>query len=411
MLLAPVYAPSGTVQGATMIRIRIAALVTLIALPLGGCGGGADGSGNSSGIGPQPSAPSRYLYVSSFSDPSAGAISGQIYGYKFAPATNGLTEVAGSPFPGSASGAPVVISRDSKFVYTSNYSFSNNQFSDSYLLAFSVQPDGTLAVVPGSPIATSEAIAAVVTNPAQDYLYAVSVASNLTVYSIDPATGVLTEQPTNPVVSVSSVVLISPDGQHLYSVSASEIDEFSIDPSSGAISALPVSTVAVPSTNAFGLAGVAMDPSGKFLYMTNSAQFTGFGGPGYAWSIDPQSGALSLVSGFQPTPGSQGSIAVDDTGKYAIVNTFATSKTGPNCFSVLSIDPTSGVLASVPGSPFPQLRGDCGFFLADFSAPYLYSVGQAAVSVFSLDETTGAPGLVTSAPTLFYAATNAVVTH
>jgi len=88
-----------------MIRIRFAALVTSIVLPLGGCGGGADGTGN--GNGPQPGASSRYLYVSSYSDASAGVVSGQIYGYTFDPGANSLSEVGGSPFPGSTPGPSI----------------------------------------------------------------------------------------------------------------------------------------------------------------------------------------------------------------------------------------------------------------------------------------------------------------
>jgi len=60
-----------------MIRIRFAALVTSIVLPLGGCGG------------------------------VLTAVAGQIYGYKFDPAANSLSEVVGSPFPGSTPGPSI----------------------------------------------------------------------------------------------------------------------------------------------------------------------------------------------------------------------------------------------------------------------------------------------------------------
>jgi 6-phosphogluconolactonase (cycloisomerase 2 family) len=385
-----------------------AALVTSIVLLLGGCGGGGSTA-------PSPGGQtSRYLYVSAYQFPSPDAVTGEIYGYKFDTGGGGLTAVVGSPFAANTSGAPIAISRDSRFVYSSNYLYSNNQFTNTSLIALSVQADGTLAPVPGSPFATSEPISNVFTNPALDFVYAVSVSSNLTVYSIDPSTGTLTEQRTNPVVGIGATtpLLITPDGQHLYSVLGSGIYEFAIDPASGVLSPLPASPVTAPTSNVSFPAGAALDPSGKFLYVTNATQFTGFGGPMEAWSIDPQSGALSLISAeFQPTAGPQGSIAIDASGKYATVDTPVTSKTGPNCFSVLGIDPATGMLANVTGSPFPDLGGSCGLFAADPSAPYVYAAGQTGIYVYSLDETTGEPSLVTGFASPVYAVSNVVVTH
>lgn len=384
------------------------ALLCSIVLWLGGCGGGGNAV-------PSPaSQTSRYLYVSAYQLPNLSAVSGAIYGYKFVPETGGLIEVTGSPLATNTSAAPIAISRDAKFVYMSDYLFSNNQFSNTSIIALSVQADGTLTPVQGSPFATNEPISNVFTNPALDYLYAVdvfSLPSNLTVYSIDPSTGALTEQPSNPVAGIGPMLAITPDGKYLYSIGP-QIYEYSIDPATGALSPLPGSPVAAPNSGAFGFAGVAMDPSGKFLYVTNSEQFTGFGGPMQAWSIDPQSGALNLISAaFQPTPGPQGSIAVDASGKYATVDTPVTSKTGPNCLSVISIDPTSGILANVPGSPFPDFGGSCGIFTADSAAPYVYAAGSMGLYVYLLDETTGTPSLVTGFTHAAYSVSNVVVTR
>jgi hypothetical protein len=110
------------------------------------------------------------------------------------------------------------------------------------------------------------------------------------------------------------------------------------------------------------------------------------------YSIDPQTGTVSLTSGFPPTAGPRASVAVDASEKYAVVCTVVTSKTGPNSFAVQRIDGTNGTLSAVPGSPFP---GDCGVLLADPSGSYIYT-GSGGVSVYSLDESTGVPRLVTS---------------
>jgi hypothetical protein len=63
---------------------------------------------------------------------------------------------------------------------------------------------------------------------------------------------------------------------------------------------------------------------------------------------------------------------------------------------VLSIDPGTGALTSVPGSPFGPMHS-CGFVAADPSGPYVYAGTAletantpATVFVLSMDQATGA---------------------
>jgi hypothetical protein len=131
----------------------------------------------------------------------------------------------------------------------------------------------------------------------------------------------------------------------------------------------------------------------------------------YSWSIDPQAGALSSLSPSPPVNGPQSSIAFEVSGKFATVGSIVTSKTGPNCFAVLELDATTGTMTQVPGSPFPTLGSDCGELVADSTAAYIYSANSKALSVVSLDETTGAPSVVAGIATDFYSVLNVVVTH
>jgi len=116
---------------------------------------------------------------------------------------------------------------------------------------------------------------------------------------------------------------------------------------------------------------------------------------------------VSPIPPFSPTAGPQASVAVDASGKYAIVTTVVTSKTGPNCLAVLGIDPTTGMLSQVPGSPFV---GDCGVLVADSSEPYIYD-GSSGVTVYLLDETTGIPRPVVDSALPGMAVLNLAVTH
>ncbi len=380
-----------------------ALVVTLIVTSSGllaltpGCGGGG-GGGNP---GP-PGLPSRFLYASAYQEtsPGSGKFTGGIYAYKFDPASGGITVVAGSPFATDTVGAPVAINRDARFLYSINFA------TDGSIAAFSIQVDGSLASVPGAPFATTEPIAMLVIDPAADFLYALAYSGDLTVHTIDSSTGALTVQSTAGVAALGSPLVITPDGQRLYQISPSEIFEFSIDPATGALKPLAGSPVPIQ-TNTFGPGDAAIDPSGRFIYVTNFSVFTGFGGPMYAWSIDPQTGAVSPIPPFSPTAGPQASVAVDASGKYAVVTTVVTSKTGPNCFAVLGIDPTSGILSQVQGSPF---GGDCGVLVADSSGPYIYD-GSSGVTVYSLDETTGIPLPVVDSALPGMVVLNLAVTH
>jgi len=107
----------------------------------------------------------------------------------------------------------------------------------------------------------------------------------------------------------------------------------------------------------------------------------------YAWSIDRADRCGESHSAVFPNRRAAGVRSSRCLGKYAIVTTVVTSKTGPNCLAVLGIDPTTGMLSQVPGSPFV---GDCGVLVADSSEPYIYD-GSSGVTVYLLDETTGIP--------------------
>jgi 6-phosphogluconolactonase len=96
-----------------------------------------------------------------------------------------------------------------------------------------------------------------------------------------------------------------------------------------------------------------VDPLGRFLYVANDdaanlGDISGF-------SINTSTGALSTLAGFPLTPqnSSLGLLAVDPSGKFLYVSgTFPVGSVG-YCVFAYAIDETTGVLTPVPGSPFP----------------------------------------------------------
>jgi hypothetical protein len=210
--------------------------------------------------------------------------------------------------------------------------------------------------------------------------------------------------------------VFTPNGKYLYEITASESYEYSVDAASGALTALPGSPVQLGFQGNWEPGPATADPSGKVLYVTNVTQGTGLGGPLYGLTIDPQNGSLSIGTQFVPAnygPPPQQSVAVDASGKYLLLSTRITSHTGPNCLAVADIDPTSGQLHDVSGSPFPGNSNgyNCGLLLADASGPYIYESSGPYVQVYSLDLTTGIPTEVASAGVGEQIVTSLAVTH
>src|SRR4029078_6912629 len=92
----------------------------------------------------------------------------------------------------------------------------------------------------------------------------------------------------------------------------------------------------------------AIDPQGRFLYVTNSGD-----GSLYAYRIAADSGALTPVTnspfvlGATPT-----GVCFHPSGAFAYVSSAAWSATSQGGIRVFSVDATSGVPSEIAGSPF-----------------------------------------------------------
>jgi 6-phosphogluconolactonase (cycloisomerase 2 family) len=107
------------------------------------------------------------------------------------------------------------------------------------------------------------------------------------------------------------------------------------------------------------------------------------------YAIDPASGALNVVPG-SPFAMSVNSVAVDATGKYALVVASG--------ISVYSINPATGSLTPVAGSPFADTNGPTGITV-DMAGNFAYvSNGDGTISAYSIDATSGALTAVSGSP-------------
>jgi 6-phosphogluconolactonase len=237
----------------------------------------------------------NFLYVSDFQN-------NVVYGYSVDATSGALTPISSSPFSiaglTTSQGTTGMASDPAgKFLYVVN---GNNNA----VAAFTINSTGQLATVTGSPFATSTSPQAAVVDHSGKFLYVSNnedALGGISAYSIDAA-GALTPVPGSPFSTLvnggPAGLAASPTGNFLYvamagtTTAGNQIVAETINPSTGALSPVvgsPFGTGNAPLT-------VTIDPSGKFLYSTNSADSTVSG-----FSLDPTSGALTSVGSATAT--------------------------------------------------------------------------------------------------------------
>ena len=298
-----------------------------------------------------------------------------------------LLAVTGSPF--SAGGAPnsVTIVPSGLFVYVADVVPGS-------VSGFSIAQNGVLTAIPGSPFAAPTGTAFVTNDPSGRFLYALncgancsgSGSGNISAYTIDPLTGVLTPMAGSPFTAgqYPYSLAIDPTGHFAYVANAGSGDVYSfyIDGQSGALSqvGLPVAAGSRPLS-------VVVDPWSQYVYTANtgssnvSAFFINFDGSlsavvgspfavgpftagvcaskngryvivaagsgGYVYSID-NTGALHHVGSPVPAGTGPNGVSIDpNDGFVYIVNA------GSNNVSAYTFNDTNGKLTPIPGSAFP----------------------------------------------------------
>jgi YVTN family beta-propeller protein len=160
---------------------------------------------------------------------------------------------------------------------------------------------------------------------------------SLATYTIDTATGALTSIGTIAAGGVPSSVVVDPTGKFVYVATqnvtpglAGSVLMYAINVTTGALAS--TGTIAAGTAPAF----VAVDPSGKFVYVANSGSNNVS-----MYTIDTATGALTSV-GTIPAGTEPLSVAVDPAGKFAYV-----TNSGSNDVSMYTIDATTGSLTQI----------------------------------------------------------------
>jgi len=360
----------------------IAALSLVLGAFLAACaaGGGADGGG---GLPPVPvlMVP-RFAYVANSLDNTVS-----VYAVDY---DTGQLRPRGYVMTGTGPEF-VAVHPSGKFVYVANRVSSD-------VSAFSITAaTGALTPVAGSPFAVHAGPRSITVDPSGKFMYVANgalrdVRANVSAFTIDATTGALApiSGPPSPGGDEPTSVAVDPSGKFLYVAYAMSgtVSAFTINATNGALTPVegsPFVTGSFPSS-------VAVDPGGKFLYVANQGSLLGVGDVS-AFTINVTTGALTPVSGSPFAVGkSPYSVAVDPSGKFVYVANDDRYAEGlrPGTVSAFTIIAATGALTPVSGSPFDVGDGPTSVTV-DPSGRFLYAVNRLStnVSAFKIDVRTG----------------------
>jgi 6-phosphogluconolactonase (cycloisomerase 2 family) len=337
----------------------------------------------------------RFAYVSG----TAG-----ITAYSINHSTGLLTALPGSPYAASGhSTNSVALHPNGKLVYAAD---PGGPGIAGAIAVYSIDDTtGVPTAIAGSPFTVAANPFMLAFHPSGKFAFGpnwITPNEGVSVFSIDAGTGAPTQIAGSPfacaapslpgvnVIADAISVAVSPNGSFLYvgtQVGGSGIVGglmcgYSIDASTGALTALPGSPF-LTAQNLNFITSLTFDPSGKFLYAAGSGSFGAF-------TVDAASGALTPIPGTPDlSSGNLQTATVDPSGKFLYVSDDAYAPDSQ--IFVLSINPTTGLLTPISGSPFASVEFPYSVTI-DPSGDLAYvALGSSAeLSVYFVDKATGA---------------------
>jgi 6-phosphogluconolactonase len=260
---------------------------------------------------------------------------------------------------------------------------------------------GVLTQITGSPYSVGDGAHSLVLHPSGKYLYVANPGeseNDVSLFTI-AGNGVLTEvfprATVMPLGNEPEQLAMDPSGKYLYVMnSASEnISVFSINATTGTLTQLAGSPFSI------GLSPLNMQvsPSGKFLFVTGvGTVFTS-----YIEAFSIHSGVLAYAS-LTPSDGvNPYGLVINPAGNYLYVG-----NTSSNSLTIFSIA-SNGTLTQVAGSPLADIYNGPVALQMDPKGLFLYVANQSSnnIAVYSIDASTGLPVTLTTSTTTYAFAT------
>jgi 6-phosphogluconolactonase len=240
------------------------------------------------------------------------------------------------PSPGSCSPVSVAVDPTDRFVYVAN----EGGFAPTSISTYTINAT-TGALKFTGLIASGGRAVSITIDPTGKFAYVADADfsngfsgenNNVSTYTINGTTGALA--PIGNItagVSRPNSIAIDPSGRFAYVTNSgsNDVSMYTVDATAGALTSMgPIAAGASPSS-------VAVDPTGKFAYVTSRS--TGV----LMYTINATTGVLTPIgiisAGLSPS-----SIAIDPFGKFAYV-----TNSGSNDISMYRIDGTTGILTLI----------------------------------------------------------------
>ncbi|SPF46807.1 putative 6-phosphogluconolactonase [Candidatus Sulfopaludibacter sp. SbA4] len=240
---------------------------------------------------------------------------------------------------------------------------------------------------------------AVLAGPLEGQFAYVTNSSDGTVsgYSLNPASGALTAVPGSPFPSygpLPQAIAITSNNKFAYVANTlgNDLFAYAINAGNGALTPAAGTTIASLYSTGSGPTAVAVDATGKFVYAANY-----YDNDVSAFTIDPGSGALTAVAGSPFAAGlNPYAVAIHPTGRFAYV-----VNNGDGTVSAYSINTASGALTPVTGSPFGATAG-ANFVALDPTGKFAYVTAtnglSGSLSAYTINASTGALTAVAGSP-------------
>jgi len=260
-------------------------------------------------------------------------------------------------------------------------------------------PPRKLAAAPGG--GTSSLACCVYVIPDQS-----ANAAELFAFNINKSNGSLTLAPNQPFTLPGvprEEIAVTPSGNWIgvpfEGTSGGEIAGIARDPNTGSIMLLP-SPISPTSTGGDEPGGIRVTPDGNFVVVVNQASNSVS-----VFSLNSGTGALTEVSGSPFATGNlPNPVAIDPSGKFVFVG-----NTGAGSLSAYTIDSAGGL--TLTGAPIQLAANSQPSSIAvDPAGKFVYvSIVPQQVAGFALDPTTGALTPITGSPFSVGAVTRDIV--
>jgi DNA-binding beta-propeller fold protein YncE len=376
-------------------------LLPLSLLSLSGCGSGSGnpqtGNNSQGGSNPQGGSGNPQSLRISLLDPGCAQAGAQA----FTLALMGTGFTSGSVVRWNGTNLPTTTTAAEGFLQASVPAADIAATGAAEVTVFNPSPGGGTSIpVPFSIVAGGFNPGSMAVDPTGKFAYVVNSGCSanqwgvLSMYTINPANGTLTPGSAVPTGDEGAdSVAVDPTGKFVYvgnwgaGDSAGSVSMFTLNSADGTLTftgtvAAPCDSLAIGSCAPWSL---AIHPSGKFVYVANEGGFSPTSVSMYA--IDAGTGFLNSL-GTVAADGRASAVTVDPSGKFAYVADGGQNSDGSKGMyvSMYRIDSATGVLTSIGKIQ----AGTSPWSIAIHpSSKFAYISSSYGVSVYAIDATTG----------------------